>query len=271
MCFFISTTSPLQKIIDIKNSYCFQLVLQQSNFLRIFVPVNLYSKINMGILLADDEANLRDIIIFNLQQEGYNVFAAHNGKEALEIFNKYKNSIHLVLLDVSMPQINGFDVCKEIKKISPNTPIIFLTVRNEREDKIFGLKLGADDYLTKPFDLEELLLKVKKITSRYEISKEITLNHRTISFDTFTIILPDKKEHLLSLKESALLKYFISNPNKPLSRQKIIESVWMEKSEEASYRTIDNFVVLFRKIFEDNPKKPKHFISIRGIGYLFKP
>lgn len=223
-----------------------------------------------GILLAEDEENLRDTIVFNLQIAGYTVFPAKNGQEALEIFHQKKHFLHLALLDVSMPRMNGFELCEKIKQVDKNFPVFFLTVRNDREDRVYGLKIGADDYLSKPFDLEELLLRIKRILSRYEIASRFTLNGREINFDTLTVKLKDNQIHQLSIKEMALLKYFIQNKNKPLSRQQILEVLWGEKSEEASYRTIDNFVVLYRKIFEEDSKNPKYFLSVRGVGYVFK-
>ncbi len=223
-----------------------------------------------NILLADDEDNLREIIAFNLEQQGYNVLLAKNGKEALYIFMQKKNELHLALLDISMPSMNGFELCEKIKSIDKNFPVFFLTVRNDREDKIHGLKMGADDYLTKPFDLEELLLRVKKILSRYNITDKIAINKREIDFNALRVKLPNGQEYALSVKEAALLKYFIQNKNKALSRQQILNIIWEDKADEASYRTIDNFVVLYRKLFEDDSKKPQFFLSIRGIGYTYK-
>lgn len=226
--------------------------------------------LTFGILLADDEDNLRNIIQFNLEQQGYTVFPAKNGKEALDIFLKEKHRLHLALIDVSMPKMNGFELCEKIKNADPHFPVFFLTVRNDRDDRVYGLKIGADDYLSKPFDLEELLLRIKKILARYEINDVFVLNNRIIRFNDLSVELPDKQKHILSVKEAALLKYFIQNKNKTLSRQQILEAVWGEKAEDASFRTIDNFVVLYRKLFETDSKNPQHFISIRGIGYVFK-
>ncbi|GAB4449425.1 MAG: response regulator transcription factor [Bacteroidia bacterium] len=223
-----------------------------------------------NILLVDDEENLRNIIELNLNQEGYNVITAKNGKEALDIFIKEKHRLHLALLDVSMPKMNGFELCEKIKSIDKNFPVFFLTVRNDRDDKIYGLKLGADDYLTKPFDLEELLLRIKKLLERYYATDEIIINNRKVNFNTMTVELPDKSVFALSVREAALLQYFFNNKNKVLSRQQILEAIWADKAEEASYRTIDNFVVLYRKLFEDDPKNPRYFLSVRGIGYTFK-
>ncbi len=232
--------------------------------------MSLVEQNKLGILLADDEENLRNIIAFNLQQEGYEVYAAKNGKEALDIFNQKRNVLHLALLDVSMPQMNGFELCEKIKSVDKNFPVFFLTVRNERNDRIHGLRIGADDYLNKPFDLEELMLRIKRILSRYDIDNKIVINQREVNFDTLTVKLPDNTIHQLSVKEMSLLRYLIQHKNKPVSRQEIIEALWKEKSDEASYRTIDNFIVLYRKLFEEDNKNPQHFLSVRGIGYIYK-
>lgn len=225
---------------------------------------------HFNILLADDEDNLREIVAFNLRQQGYDVLTAKNGQEALDFFIKNKNHLHLALLDVSMPKMNGFEVCEKIKSIDKNFPVFFLTVRNERDDRIHGLKLGADDYLAKPFDLEELLLRVKRILKKYETDNTIIINERRVDFSSLTITLPDNTQHRMSAKEASFLQYLITHKNIALSRQQILEAVWGDKAEEGSYRTIDNFIVLFRKLFEDDSKNPKLFLSIRGVGYMFK-
>lgn len=224
--------------------------------------------IKYNILLAEDEDNLREIISFNLKQQGYEVFAAKNGQEALDLFIENKNHLHLALLDVSMPKMNGFELCEKIKSIDKNFPVFFLTVRNERNDRVYGLKLGADDYLTKPFDLEELLLRVKRILKKYETDNIIIINDRKIDFSSMTITLPNNTQHRMSAKEALLLQYLIANKNTVLSRQQILETVWADRAEEGSYRTIDNFIVTFRKLFEEDSKNPKFFLSVRGIGYL---
>lgn len=222
-----------------------------------------------AILLAEDEENLRNIITFNLQQAGYKVYPAKNGQEALDIFLEKKAQLHLALLDVSMPKINGFEVCERIKQSDKNFPVFFLTVRKDRDDRIYGLKLGADDYLSKPFDLEELLLRIKKILARYEIENICYINHRQVNFNTLTVTLPNGQTQTLSIKEAALLKYFLQHKNKALSRQDILKAVW-DKTDEGSYRTIDNMVVLYRKLFEEDSRHPKYFLSIRGLGYVYK-
>ena len=222
-----------------------------------------------SILLAEDEENLRNIITFNLQQAGYKVYPAKNGQEALDIFLEKKTQLHLALLDVSMPKINGFEVCERIKHSDKNFPVFFLTVRKDRDDRIYGLKLGADDYLSKPFDLEELLLRIKKILARYEIENICFINHRQVNFNTLTVTLPNGQTQTLSIKEAALLKYFLQHKNKALSRQDILKAVW-DKTDEGSYRTIDNMVVLYRKLFEEDSRHPKYFLSIRGLGYVYK-
>lgn len=187
----------------------------------------------------------------------------------MDIFLEKKAQLHLALLDISMSKINGFEVCERIKQSDKNFPVFFLTVRKDQDDRIYGLKLGADDYLSKPFDLEELLLRIKKILAYYEIENICYINHRQVNFNTLTVTLPNGQTQTLSIKEAALLKYFLQHKNKALSRQDILKAVW-DKTYEGSYRTIDNMVVLYRKLFEEDSRHPKDFLSIRGLGYVYK-
>ncbi|HRH11491.1 MAG TPA: response regulator transcription factor [Bacteroidia bacterium] len=223
------------------------------------------------ILLAEDEDTIASALILNLNLAGYEVIHASDGSKAIELFKQHNSSIALLLLDVMMPGKSGFDVFSEIKKLSPSIPVIFLTARDQSSDKIQGLKLGADDYITKPFDLEELLLRVKNAVRRSslnEVKNIFSFSNCSINFDNYEV--KDVAGHTLPLskREIGLLKLLTSQPNKVVSRDKIIEDLW-EESENASSRTIDNYILGFRKLFEKDPKNPVHFISIRGVGYKF--
>lgn len=223
------------------------------------------------ILLAEDEESLASALILNLNLAGYEVIHAADGLKAIELFEQNKDHLSLLLLDVMMPGKNGFDVFTEIKKTAPFIPVIFLTARDQASDKIKGLKLGADDYITKPFELEELLLRVKNAVRRNPLPEKknvFNFGNCSINFDNFEI--KDTNGHLLPLskREIGLLKLLTSQPNKVVSRDKIIEELW-EENENASSRTIDNYILGFRKLFEKDPKNPIHFISIRGVGYKF--
>lgn len=222
------------------------------------------------ILIVEDEENLAKTISLNLKLENYEVIIATKGNEALKLFTINKNEISLVLLDIMLPEINGLALCSEFKHINQNIPIIFLSAKNQINEKIEGLKLGADDYITKPFDLEELLLRINNLIKR--VSKDLNEVYEfgkcKINFTTYEIKDAAGKLITLTKKEIGLLKLLTQNENKVISRDQIIEKLW-HVNENASSRTIDNYILNFRKYFENNPKEPKHFYSIRGVGYKF--
>lgn len=220
--------------------------------------------------MVEDEENLADTIALNLTLEDYDVVVARSGSEALKIFKTQQNSISLVLLDVMLPDINGFDLCREFRQMNTAIPVIFLTAKSQTSDKIEGLKLGADDYITKPFDLEELLLRISNLIKR--LKREVVSVYRfdggEINFITYEITDIHGKKLTLSKREIGLLELLTTHLNRVISRDEIIEKLW-ETNENASSRTIDNYILNFRKYFERNPKEPKHFHSIRGVGYKF--
>lgn len=222
------------------------------------------------ILIIEDEESLRNTLKLNLELEHYSVETCNNGKDAIEFIKSVK--LDLILLDIMMPTISGIDVYKEIRRKGINTPIIFLTAKNNVQDKIEGLKLGADDYITKPFDLEEVLLRINLALKR-NIVKSMLLDvfkfgDCEINFLTFQIIAIDGKQETLSKREMAFLKMLVDNINNVVSRDEILDKLWT-KDESPSSRTIDNYILNFRKLFEINPKEPVHFLSLRGVGYKF--
>lgn len=224
------------------------------------------------ILLVEDEENLRSTIALNLELEGYDVLCAVNGKEALQLFKT--NRFDIVVLDIMLPEINGLDVCREMRKENRNVFILFLSARSMGSERIEGLKAGADDYLSKPFNLEELLLRIEILLKRKpQVSgtnniNAITINGRNINFDTYQFSTSDGKSESLSKKETLLLKLLIEKKNQVVSRDEILEQVWGYETFPTG-RTIDNFILAFRKYFETDPSKPRHFISVRGVGYKF--
>jgi two-component system alkaline phosphatase synthesis response regulator PhoP len=222
------------------------------------------------IFIVEDEESIAKTLELNFKLEDYAVTHALNGTKALEIFKKSPTSFDLILLDIMMPGMNGYDVFEEIKKINKAVPIIFITAKGLASDKIAGLKLGADDYIVKPFDLEELLLRVRNLLKRNNSSAETVFifGNCSINFSTYEIIDVKKNKLTLSKREIGLLKLLTSNPNKVISRDTIIETLW-QPDENASSRTIDNYILAFRKYFEENPKEPVHFQSIRSVGYKF--
>lgn len=225
------------------------------------------------ILLVEDEEHLLKTMLLNLELEGYEVKTANNGIEALK---KFRSSLpDLILLDVMLPELNGFDVCEEIRKENTGIPILFLTAKGTSEDKIRGLKLGADDYLTKPFNLEELLLRIQILLKRYtpatDKAKSIeryTFDENEINFITYEIKGATGAKTEISKREIALLKLLIERKGQVVSRETILDEVWGTDAFPSS-RTIDNYILAFRKYFEKNQKEPKHFHSIRGVGYKF--
>lgn len=222
------------------------------------------------IFVVEDEENLADTIALNLTLEDYQVVVARSGSEALKIFKTQQSSISLVLLDVMLPDINGFDLCREFRQMNTAIPVIFLTAKSQTSDKIEGLKLGADDYITKPFDLEELLLRISNLIKRLkkEVVSVYSFDGGEINFITYEIKDINGKKLTLSKREIGLLELLTTHLNRVISRDEIIEKLW-DTNENASSRTIDNYILNFRKYFERNPKEPKHFHSIRGVGYKF--
>ena len=224
----------------------------------------------MRILLVEDEESLRDLVKLNLEMEEYEVVAAGDGRLAL----KYSQEQHfdLMLLDVMLPEIDGFQLCEQIRLTNEEVPIIFLTAKDTADDKIAGLRKGADDYITKPFNLEELLLRVKRLIQRTSRSpenmpSEFQFGNNKVNFATFEAT-GTHGPFTLTKKEAMLLKLLIERRNEVVSRQQILQSVW-GYDIYPSTRTIDNFILSFRKYFEDDPKEPKYFHSVRGVGYKF--
>ena len=224
------------------------------------------------ILLVEDEESLRGTIALNLEMEGYEVVTAENGKEALQLFRAARYDI--AVLDIMMPEINGLDVCREMRKENRDILVLFLSARSMGSERIEGLKAGADDYLSKPFNLEELLLRIEILLKRKpeRVKKETlytyTFNNNTIDFETFQYQNKMGQKESLSKKETLLLKLLIDKKNQVVSREEILEQVWGYETFPTG-RTIDNFILAFRKYFETDPSKPKHFISVRGVGYKF--
>jgi two-component system alkaline phosphatase synthesis response regulator PhoP len=222
------------------------------------------------ILIVEDEQTLADTLALNLRIEKYEVTIVRTGREAQKVFSQINPGLSLVLLDVMLPDISGFDLCREFKSLNQEVPVIFLTSKNQPADKIGGLKLGADDYVTKPFDLEELLLRISNLLkrSRKENTPVFKFPGGEINYQTFEIVDCNGAKHTLSRREMGLLELLTGNVNKVISRDEIIDKLW-DISENASSRTIDNYILNFRKYFEKNPKAPSHFHSIRGVGYKF--
>ncbi len=224
------------------------------------------------ILLVEDEKNLLSTIRLNLELEGYDVIAFMTAEEAWQKFKGMQFS--LIVLDVTLPGMSGYELCKNIRKADKKTPILFLTSRSSPEDRISGLKLGADDYLGKPFHLEELLLRVKALLKRSQADGEINGEEEyhfggcSVNFKTYEIYTKDGEKRALNKREIDLLKLLIERKNEVIPRELILTEVWGYEAIPST-RTIDNHIVTFRKYFEEDPKSPIHFHSIRGVGYKF--
>lgn len=223
------------------------------------------------ILVVEDEQSLRQMIAFNLEAEGYEVVALGDGKKALELMPGI-NRFALVVLDVMMPFVSGLDVCVEIRKNS-QVPILFLSAKGTSADRIAGLKLGANDYLPKPFDLEELLLRVSVLAGKSESldeAQDLKIGDLVVNFRTYQVMLNGIELAQLTKREVALLQLFARHAHEVVSRDKILDEIW-GVDQFPTTRTIDNYILNFRKIFEKDAKKPVLFHSIRGVGYKFTP
>lgn len=224
----------------------------------------------MRILLVEDEEHIRDVVSLNLDLEGYETICAGNGREAIRLFQE--QHFDLIILDVMLPEIDGFQVCEQIRLTNLEVPIIFLTAKDTAMDRIAGLRRGADDYLTKPFVLEELLLRIHNLVRRSLKGPEHTpeiyaFGNNRINFVTFEAegVLG---KFILTKKEAMLLKLLIDREGEVVSRQQILQSVW-GYDVYPSTRTIDNFILKFRRNFEVDSRNPFHFHSIRSVGYKF--
>jgi two-component system alkaline phosphatase synthesis response regulator PhoP len=222
------------------------------------------------ILLVEDEENLLKTIRLNLELEGYEVMSAIDGASAVEIFGS--GNFDLIILDVMLPVMDGFAVCEEIRKKDKETPVLFLTAKATGEDKVRGLRLGGDDYITKPFNLEEFLLRVQNLLRR-SLKKETSFNEsfsfgkNKVNFATFEAN-GINGDVTLSKREVELLKLLLEKKGEVVSRDEILEKLWNDDALPTA-RAIDNYILNYRKYFETNPRDPKHFFSIRGVGYKF--
>ncbi len=226
------------------------------------------------ILVVDDEKNIVDIIKFNLKKEGYEVVVAYDGEEAIDVNEKEKPD--LIMLDIMMPKIDGYEACKKIRE-KYNTPIIMLTARAEEVDKVLGLELGADDYVTKPFGTRELMARVKANLRKRAVPKEesqektsgnlMTYGKLVIDTDMFEA-KKDGEKIDLTLREYELLKFLASQKGQVFSRESLMEKVW-GYDYFGDVRTVDVTVRRLREKIEDDPGKPVYVLTKRGVGYYF--
>jgi len=225
------------------------------------------------ILLVEDEETLALGLEYNLTEEGYEVTIANDGRRALKLFNE--KEFDLIILDIMLPYHDGFEIAGKIKEIKPQLPILMLTARSKIEDKLKGLEEGADDYLTKPFHLEELLLRVKGMLKRKNWYKDRTSRETAFKFGNCEINFEDlivrnkNGEFRLTNQEALVMKYLIDNRGKIVSRKELLENVW-HLNPDIESRTVDIFISRLRKYFEDDPSNPKYIKSVRSAGYIFE-
>ncbi len=225
----------------------------------------------MRILLVEDEESLRDTLKLNLEMEDYEVVDTDNGKEALKLLQE--QHFDLLILDVMLPEVDGFQLAEQVRLTNREVPILMLTAKDAAQDRITGLRKGADDYVTKPYVLEELLLRIQNLIKRTSKKPEnvpevYEFGGNRVNFATYEATSVSGEYIYLTKKEAMLLKLLIDRKNEVVSRQQILQSVW-GYDVYPSTRTIDNFILSFRKYFEQDPHNPVHFLSIRGVGYKF--
>lgn len=234
------------------------------------------------ILVIEDDAHIAEGLDLNLTLQGYEVRIASDGLSGLAQWKRWEPD--LIILDIMLPEIDGLSILKKIRAENERIPVLILSAKSASDDKIKGFAFGVDDYLAKPFNLEEFLLRVERLLTKaswYDAGKangeqgdetvpnRFTFGKNVIVFSTFTAS-GNAGNILLTEQEVKLLKLFVANRGNPLSREKLLEVGW-GYSRLTTTRTVDNFIVRFRKYFEENPKKPVYFKSLRSFGYLFDP
>ena len=219
------------------------------------------------ICLVEDEESLVEMIALNLELEGYMLTHFANGSDAFADLEN-GSSYDLYILDVMLPGMDGVTLCKNIRKNS-NVPVLFLSAKGTTVDRIEGLKAGGNDYLPKPFDLEELILRVQVLTQgvQEELS-ELMIGENTVNLKTYEVTNTEGATIGLSKKEVSMLKLFYEREGEVVSRTEILDKIW-GKDQFPTTRTIDNFILNLRKKFEENPREPRYFHSVRGVGYKF--
>ena len=225
------------------------------------------------VLLVEDEQHLAAGLKLNFELEGYTITLAETARDALQALQAH--SFDVVILDVMLPDSDGFEICRHMRNARNFTPVLMLTARGQPEDRIAGLEAGADDYLPKPFELEELLARVRSLLRRQawqQTPKSETMyrfGRAVIDFERHEATVDGKTIVTTSL-ELALLQYFVDNPERVIGRAELLEKVW-NLQNYPNTRTVDNFVMRLRRHFEENPARPAHFLSVRGAGYKFLP
>lgn len=229
------------------------------------------------LLVVEDERHLATGLKLNFEFEGFVVDIAGTAREAAGMLAR-PEPYSAIILDVTLPDTDGFTLCRRIRSAGNFTPVIMLTARTRAEDRVIGLEAGADDYLGKPFELDELIARVRSQLRRaqWDAARGQVIDHQhlrfgraTIDFDRHEVVVDGTPVKLTNL-ELELLKYFAQNPERVISRDELLEQVW-KLPNYPNTRTVDNFVLRLRRHFEVDPARPAHFLSVRGAGYRFLP
>ena len=227
------------------------------------------------ILVVEDEQHLAEGISENLQQEGYAVEIVGDGESALSRWRS--GGIDLVILDVMLPRLDGFSVCKAIRDEGGRVPILFLTAKTSDDDRVYGLEMGGDDYLGKPFNLRELLLRVGGMLRRQgwygqtlKAGPTARMGHVTVDFGKGEVIDPDGERSTLTEKEALILRLLVERAGELVSRDEILERVWGYEVSPST-RAVEHMVVRLRKLIEPDPEHPRYLHTVRGLGYRFSP
>ncbi len=235
----------------------------------------------MRILIVEDEEALASGLKFNFEQEGYDVLLARDGPTALRLFQSAVPVVDLVILDLMLPGMSGYEICKAIRVVDKLVPVLVLSARTLSEDKMHAFDCGTDQYMTKPFALPELLNRVRNLLERHKTLLQATnegsepsaappnfdFGHFRLDPQTFEVIVGDRRQSLTT-QEMQLLRYFIEHEGEVLSRHQILDAVW-DQNTDVTTRTIDNFVLRLRKLIEPDPTQPRYILSVRGTGYRF--
>jgi DNA-binding response OmpR family regulator len=230
------------------------------------------------VLVVEDERHLADGLRFNLEAEEHEVDLTETGEDALRTLTEQPRRYDLVVLDVMLPGIDGFAVTAELRRLGLYVPVLILTARGRSEDVLSGFGAGADDYLTKPFELPIFMSRVRGLLRRHQWSRleaaakpttpnEFGFRDRVIDFEQLEVRVGDKRMPL-TLMEASLLRYLVEHEGKPVARKTILDRVW-NVHEDTDTRAIDNFIVRLRRYIEDEPTRPKHLQTVRGVGYRF--
>ena len=227
------------------------------------------------VLIVEDEPSVARGLVYGLTQEAFVVFHAETGRQALNLARS--KDPHLILLDIRLPDVSGFDVCRQLRAERMRQPILMLTARDEELDKVLGLELGADDYVVKPYSLRELISRIRALLRRAygelaTASKGGVLRFGEVEVDMERLQVTRRGRPVdLTPTEFRLLRYLVSNPERPCSRDELIEAVWGYASDVGSQRTVDVHIRHLREKLEDDPASPRWLVTVRGVGYKFEP